>query len=182
MALPTYHCLECDKDFKAGSWDCGATGQNHVIALKKYFMADAPTIVQYDAEHNRRPYIDMKSARTIVLNMPPERRVQDGDEIRIIPGGSIEFIRGRFETTNPELQFHLDRKQGLCTEERWNEVYLNDDEKMQIRQMQLDADRGRLESERNELLAQVRAMKEGAPAEAPKRRGRPPKILAEQSA
>src|SRR5579859_3144975 len=175
MALPTMHCLECDKDFKPGNWEC-TPGIPHVVPLKKYFMDDAPTVIQYDALNNRHPYIDKKSARTLVLNIPPERKEQNGDEFIRIPGGSVEFVRGRYETTNPEIQFYLDRKAGLCSEERWNEVYLNDDEKLQIQQMQVKAAQHRLEQDRNELLERIKNL-EAKPER--KKPGPKPKIITE---
>lgn len=181
MALPTYHCLECERDFKAGDWDCNATGQSHIVTSKAYFMDDAPTVPEW---RDGQPYINKAAARTLVLNIPPEKKVQDGDEVIRIPGGSVEFIRGRFDTSNPELQFHLDRKPGLCTYERWKEVYWTDNEKLYEKQMELKAAQNRLQSERNELLEKVRAMensKADSP-DAPKRRGRPPKILVENPA
>lgn len=180
MALPTYHCLECEKTFKAGDWACGATGQNHVLAPKRYYMDDAPTVTEW---RDGRPFINKAASRTQVLNIPPERKEQNGDEFIRIPGGSVEFVRGMFETTNPELQFYLDRKAGLCTYERWKEVYWTDDEKINEQKMEIQAAQNRLQSERNELLEKVRAMEnQGSPAEAPKRRGRPPKILVENPA
>lgn len=155
MALPTWHCLECEKDFKAGDWQC-TPGQQHLVASKRYYMADAPTVVQLD--ENRQPYIDKKSARTLVLNIPPEKKVQDGDEFLRVPGGSVEFVRGLYETNDPEIQFHLDRKQGLCTYERWKEVYWTDAEKLNEQKMEIAAAQHRLQSERNELLEKVKSM------------------------
>lgn len=178
MALPTYHCLECEKDFKAGEWEC-TPGQNHVVTSKAYFMDDAPTVPEW---RDGEKFINKATARTLVLNIPPEKKVQDGDEVIRIPGGSVEFVRGRFDTSNPELQFFLDRKQGLCTYERWKEVYWTDNEKLYEKQQELKAAQNRLQSERNELLEKVRAMESGSPEEAPKRRGRPPKILVENPA
>lgn len=157
MALTKMHCLNCDKDFKPGDWEC-MPGVSHEVPRKTYYMDDAPTVVQYDALNNRHPYIDKKSARTLVLNIPPERKEQSGDEFIRIPGGSVEFVRGLYETSNPEIQFYLDRKAGLCTKERWEEVYLNDDEKLQMQQMKVRADQARIQHENNELLRKIQEM------------------------
>lgn len=175
MALPTYHCLECDKDFKAGSWEC-TPGQQHVVTAKRYYMDDAPTVTEW---RDGRPFINKAAARTQVLNIPPEKRVQDGDEIIRVPGGSVEFCRGMFETSDPEKQFYLDRKSGLCTYERWKEVYWTEDEKINEQKMEIHAAQNRLQSERNELLAKVQAM-----ADKPERKkpGPKPKILVENPA
>lgn len=178
MALPTFHCLECDQDFKPPHWEC-APGQKHTVTSKRYYMDDAPTVPEW---RDNRPYVNKGASQTLVLNIPPEATVRNGEEYMRVPGGTVLFIRGMFETSDPEQQFHLDRKPGLVSKERWTEVYLNDDEKLQIEKMAIAADRQRIENERNDLLAQVKAMKAGTPAEAPKRRGRPPKILAENPA
>lgn len=153
MALKTWKCLECEKEFKDGDWEpCGAEGVKHRVQSKQYFMDDAPTHVE---TKDGKPYINKGTSRTTVLNVPPERKVRDGDDLRIIPGGSVEFVRGRFTTDDPEIQFYLEKKKNLCDETRWNEVYLNDDEKMALERMALKAERSRLESERNELLKMV---------------------------
>lgn len=154
MALPTYHCLECEKEFKAGNWECTA-GQQHVVAAKTYYTADAPTVPEW---RNGHPYVNKQIARTQILNIPPERKVQDGDEMRRIPGGSLEFIRGQYTTSDPEIQFYLDKKESLCSKERWEEVYLTDEEKIIIQQGKLANAQLRLQSERNELLEKVKAM------------------------
>lgn len=173
MALPRYTCTECEKEFKAGEWDCQATGANHVVPAKRYYMADAPTCTEW---RDGQPFINKAAARTLVLNIPPERKVQNGDEFIRVPGGSVEFVRGMKETSDPEVQFYLDRKEGLCTYERWKEVYWTDAEKINEQKMELTAAQHRLQSERNELLAQVKA------AEAKPERKKPgpkPKILIE---
>ena len=159
MPIPTFHCLECDKNFKPGEYEC-TPGQKHVVKAKRYYMDDAPTVPEW---RDGRPFINKGASRTVVLNIPPEQVRKEGEEIVRVPGGSVEFVRGMFETTDPEHQFYLDRKAGLCSEERWKEVYLNDDEKMQIEKMQLAAERTRLENERNELLAHVKASQRKEP-------------------
>lgn len=176
MALPTYHCLECDKDFKAFEWDCKATGQNHLVTAKRYYMADAPTVPEI---RDGALFVDKSKARTQVMNIPPERKMQEAGETVRVPGGDVWFIRGMFETNNPEQQFYLDRKEGLCSYERWKEVYWTDAEKANELRYGLEADRHRLESERNELLAQVKAMQEKPERKKP---GPKPKMLEGQPA
>lgn len=147
--------MECNKEFKTGDWLC-AGGVKHLVESKRYYMDDAPTHTEW---RDGRPYINKGASQTQVLNIPPERKEREGDDVRLIPGGTVTFIRGMFETTDPEVQFYLDRKEGLVNEARWREVYLNDDEKMQMEKMALAAEKQRFENEKNELLEQIKRRK-----------------------
>ena len=126
----------------------------HVVAPKRYYMDDAPSVPEI---RDGAKFINKGVSQTQILNIPPERQIREGDSITRIPGGSVTFVRGMFETSNPETQFYLDRKAGLCTEERWREVYLNDDEKVQMRNLELSAREQRLADRENDLLAAVKA-------------------------
>lgn len=148
MALQEFKCTECEKKFKAGDWTC-VTGENHKVAPKRYYMNDAPTVPAMIGGVMR---VD-KHAATLVLNIPPETRFAGHDGVQqVIPGGSAQFIRGMYETADPEKQFWLDKHKGMCTKAEWEAAYLNDDEKMYIERQELAAERSRLEAERNSLL------------------------------
>jgi len=152
----TFKCTECGKEFTPNQgWDC-MPGIKHVVAPKRYYMDDAPTVPEW---RDGRPFINKAASRTQVLNVPPERQIREGEQTTRIPGGTVEFIRGMFETSDPEIQFYLDKKDGLCSEARWREVYLNDDEKQQMRALELSAREQRLEQRENELLATVKGRK-----------------------
>ena len=146
-------CLECGKSFKPGEWEC-MPGVYHTVQSKRYYMDDAPTVPEI---RDGARFINKGISQTQILNIPPEKQIREGDGITRIPGGSVTFVRGLYETTNPEIQFYLDRKAGLCTQARWEEVYLNDDEKVQMKNLQLAAREQRLADRENELLAAVKA-------------------------
>lgn len=165
MALQTWKCLECEKTFSVGEWDCAVEGVKHKVNPKQYFMDDAPTHVELK---DGKPYINKGTSRTVVLNVPPERKVRDGDDIRIVPGGSVEFVRGTFTTDDPEIQFYLEKKKNLCDEKRWYEVYLTDDEKHALKHLEDSARIQRLENEKNDLLKMMQEQQKRGP-------GRPPK-------
>jgi len=129
-------------------------GVQHRVATKRYFMDDAPTVTEW---RDGRPYINKGASQTVILNIPPERMIREGEQTTRLPGGSVIFIRVCYETADPEIQFHLDRKAGLCTEQRWREVYLNDDEKFQIKNLDLAAREQRLVDRENDLLSSVKA-------------------------
>ena len=150
MALKTWKCLECEKEFKTPNWIC-ATGTNHVVEKKRYYMNDAPTVADASGR------ID-KHSTTQILNIPPERRTTgpDGNE-KVIPGGSVWFVRGIYETDDPEKQHWLDAKGGWCSEQEWQAAFLNMQEKMQLKELDLAAREQRLQYEKNELLASVKA-------------------------
>lgn len=158
MALREFHCIECNKKFQQGDWDC-VPGQKHTVESKRYYMADAPTVPEW---RDGFPYINKGASQTQVLNIPPERQIKVGEDIHRIPGGTVTFVRGLFETNDPEIQFYLDKKAGLVTEERWKEVYLNDDEKNHIKNMELQAREARLAERENELLASQKAKRQTA--------------------
>lgn len=145
-------CIECKAEIKTGHWEC-APGVKHVTEIKRYFTDDAPTVPEW---RNGTPFVNKAIARTQILNMPPEKQVRENDELVRLPGGSVELVRGMYETSDPEIQFWMDKKGGWCTEERWKEVYLNDDEKNQIRTMELNAREARLSNRENDLLAQTK--------------------------
>jgi len=150
MALQSWKCVTCEKNFKVGDWRC-AGGANHIVETKRYYMNDAPTVA--DASGN----VD-KHSTTQILNIPPEERTTgpDGNE-RVVPGGNVWFVRGIYETSDPRQQYWLDLKGGWCTKEQWEQAYLNDREKLDIQKMEVAALKQRLENERNELLAQVQS-------------------------
>ena len=154
MALQKFTCLDCEKNFTAGNFTC-VTGKNHVVASKRYYMNDAPTVVSVVNGH---PVVNKRDSMTQIQNIPPEKRVAgpDGNE-RVIPGGQVVFVRGMFETNDPEQQFWLDQHKGMCSEAEWQAAYLNEEEKLELERMELAAERTRLEGMKNELLAQVQS-------------------------
>jgi len=151
-------CLRCEQEFnpRKAEFYC-LTGEPHELPLKTYYMDDAPT--------DPGPYINgvatgdnRKHSRTLISNLVPEKIYVQGTERHVTPGRNVEFIRGVYSTTDAEEQFYLDRRMalkqgGLCTKERWEEVYLTDNQKNELRKMDLDARERRLEIDRNELLA-----------------------------
>lgn len=143
--IKEFKCLECDKTFKAGDWDC-FPGRPHVVEHKTYYMDDAP----FDKR-------SCKDSRTIIENLVPERTGVDGTgRSTPIPGRQIVFSRGVYGTDSPQEQFYLDNRKGLCTKERWEEVYFSDVEKFELQKQKLRADQERLEKDKNDLLAKVK--------------------------
>jgi len=151
MALKTQKCLECEKEFGFGEWACAATGANHVVEAKSYFMDDAPTVQHREGN----VMVTDKHSTTTVLNIPPERQIKVGNDVQRTPGGAVTFVRGRYDTADPEIQFYLDRKPGLCTKARWEAVYFSETEKQEMKRMELDARERRLEMQEGSLLAKV---------------------------
>lgn len=156
MALPVWKCTDCEKEFRAGNWDC-ASGAGHRVEVKRYYMNDAPTV---PALVNGQLVVNKRDSATLVMNIPPEERVKDAGGVeRVIPGGAVQFIRGMYSTDNPREQFWLDKKKGIFSGDEgqkiWEAAYLNDQEKFEIERMQFEAARTRLENERNSLLEQV---------------------------
>ena len=160
--LQTWKCVVCDQIFKVGDWTCADGISNHVVAAKTYRSLDAPS----DPGHPAAGGMDSKrDGRTVICNIPPEQKVtqrgDDGqDKVIIKAGGSVEFIRGCFSTSDPEIQYYLDKKPGYnATQEQWERAWLSDSQQLELERMKLQAMRQRLENERNELLASVKAQK-----------------------
>jgi hypothetical protein len=157
MPLQTWKCLVCEKKFSVGEWICQDGQSNHVVASKEYLLADAPT----DTGRPERGGMDsLRDGRTRICNIPPDKQAVVNGELRGIPGGYVEFIRGRYSSDNPEIQYCLDKKGGFCTQERWESVWLSQSQQLELKEMSLHAREQRLENERNELLSQVKKQKE----------------------
>ena len=152
----TWKCTECGKIFGVGEWLCLDGQTNHKVEEKLYLLADAPS----DPGHPAAGGMDSKrDGRTRICNIPPDKQIVRNGEVAMIPGGYVEFIRGRYATTDPEFQYYLDRKGGYCTEEQWEAAWLSDNQRLAIEKMKIQAMQQRLENERNELLAQVKQQK-----------------------
>ena len=149
--LQEFDCTNCQKHFKAGDWNC-ASGEVHTVAPVTYYLLDAPH------DHNDRIH-----ARTIISNVIPETQITRGNDIIRIPGTAVEFVRGRLETSDPQIQMRLNTRNGVFRGDegfkRWQDNYLTNEEKNAIDRFNLKDQVTRLEQERNDLLAKVKADK-----------------------
>lgn len=159
MAFQTWKCVNCENEFKVGEWAC-LDGNNHVVAEKTYRSLDAPSDPSTRND-------SLKHGRTVVCNIPPPTRVVEGNDTKMVGEGSVEFVRGRFFTSDPVQQYWLDKRPEYnCTEDQWKSVWYSDTEQLAIGKMELAASQQRLEVERNELLAQVKEQQKRQPAQA----------------
>ena len=155
MALATFSCTNCQKTFEAGSWFC-KSGEPHTVASKTYYVLDAPA--------DKR---DCKNARLQIMNIIPERSITEpGGHTRVMPGHHIEFIRGLFETDNPQIQLALDKRRNVHYGEEgkklWEAAYFSNEEKAEFERLRLNREITRLQNENNALLNKVMAEKEVA--------------------
>jgi hypothetical protein len=163
LAGTIWKCQECGNEFGVGDWLCNDGATNHVVESKEYLMDDAPS----DPGHAAIGGADaLRDGRTRVCNIPPDKTVLRNGETALIPGSYVEFVRGRFSTTNPEIQHYLNKKGGFCNEARWRQVWLSQEQQFELDKMKLAADRQRLENDRNELLSQVKAKSQAKPVTA----------------
>lgn len=150
-------CLECGKEFAVGDWICSDGTTNHVVAKKAYHTLDAPTDPGRTPDGMLAPII---RGRTMVCNIPPPKKVMEGDEVKWITEGAVEFINGFFATSDPEQQYWLNKNPNCnFTEEQWKGVWLTDKERIAEKELDLKAREQRLENDRNELLSQVKQQK-----------------------
>ena len=153
MALPTWKCVVCDKKFSVGEWLCRDGVSNHVVENKKYLLNDAPT----DPGHPMSGGMDsLRNGCTRICNIPPDRTVLKDGVATMIMGGYVEFVRGIFQSNDPEIQYYLDKKGGWCSEDQWEAAWLSKDQRLNLREMKLNAQQQRLENERNDLLSKVK--------------------------
>lgn len=153
--LPTWKCETCSKKFSVGEWTCADGQSNHVVERKEYLLADAPT----DPGHPTQGGMDSKrDGRTRICNIPPDKAIVVNGEVTRVPGGYVEFVRGRFATSDPEVQYYLEKTRGasFCSEAQWEQAWLSQGQQLSLERGKLDAMKQRLESERNELLAQTK--------------------------
>jgi hypothetical protein len=145
-----WKCTECGKKFKVGEWTCTDGISNHKVEEKTYRVLDAPS----DPSSKD---MSLKDGRTVVCNIPPPHRVMEGNDAKWVGEGSVEFIRGRYATDDPEKQYWLDKKGAYnATEYQWREVWYSDAQQLALGKMELAAARQRLESDRNELLSKTK--------------------------
>lgn len=171
MAEITYKCDgadgRCGKEFKPGNWEC-FPGMKHRVAPKTYYMADAPHC-NFDKDPDGMAF---RSSRTY-LHAVPERQFRDDNGIvRTSAYPPAVFVMGRYETSDPEFQFHMEHgaaRNSLCSYERWFEAYHTPKQKQNIadgkirqRTAELEARAAeveRKEREYNDLLEKVKASK-----------------------
>ena len=150
-------CLVCKEQFEIGKWTCADGVANHVVEMKTYRALDAPSDAGKPTEGTLMPIV---RGRTVICNIPPARKVMEGGEVRMVGEGSVEFLNGRYSTSDPEKQYWLDKKPAYsASEEAWKANWLSKDELLAEKELQLQAIQQRLENERNELLAQVKQQK-----------------------
>src|SRR5213082_4502 len=102
--MQSWTCLHCGKKFKEGSWVCEDGLSNHVVEVKQYRSLDAPS----DPGTPAKGGVDsLRDGRARVCNIPPPRKVMEAGEVRMVGEGFVEFIRGRFSTADPEVQYWL---------------------------------------------------------------------------
>lgn len=151
----TWKCLECGKEFGVNEWLCIDGVSHHRVEVKQYRTLGAPT----DTGHPVKGGMDsLRDGRTTVCNIPPPKKVMEGDTVRWEGEGSVEFIRGRYSTSDPEAQYWLDKRPAYnVSEEAWQAEWLSQGQQLELERMRLKGERERLENDRNELLAQTKS-------------------------
>lgn len=154
---------ECGKEFSFGDWEC-FPGLKHTVAPKTYYKDDAPF-----CDFKRDPDgLSFRTSRTFVHVIPEKRLKDETGSIAIQAASPVCFIRGKYETTDPEQQFYIERAKIDVGKERWYEAYHTPIQKQRIKDNSLAEREVALaakEAELNELLASV---KKGKTAEATK--------------
>ena len=162
MSLQTWTCRNCGEKFTVGKFLCKDGATNHLVDPKAYFLDDAPQDPGRPAPGSHIN-VTLREGRTRICNIPPDRTVLKDGNATLMIGGYVEFVQGRFTTSDPEIQYYLDKKGGFCTEERWSEVWLSAEQRLEMREIALAAREQRLENERNDLLASQKQARSNMP-------------------
>jgi hypothetical protein len=155
--IKKYNCTECGKEFGVGEWICADGTVNHKVSEKVYRALDVPLDPGKPAAGTLGPVV---RGRTVVCNIPPPKKVMENGEVHSVGEGSVEFVNGIYSTTDPEIQYWLDKKPGYqASEEQWKQKWYTSEELIAEKEIELNAKAARLENERNELLTQVQKQK-----------------------
>lgn len=168
-----WKCLNCDKTFTVhNGFICSDGVSNHVVSKRTYLTKDAPNDPGHCGDTTRSDGI-RREGLLRVCNIPPDRTVIRNGEASVIPGGYVEFARGKYETTDPEKQYFIGKWGGFSATYAedddpsvkdaamavWEDAWLSPPQKMHMDRMRLTAERQRLEEDRNRLLADVKSAK-----------------------
>lgn len=141
-------CLICKQKFEYPDFGCTKQPGNHVVAEKQYFHPGGKTVQSVRDRYFFGPHIVLVPGITRLDNAT--------GNFQRIAAVEVDFVRGRFSTTNPEEQYYLDRKPGLCDEATWENIYLTAEQQVTIAKGKLE-DIQRQIKEGNSLLDQVKA-------------------------
>jgi hypothetical protein len=156
------HCLMCGKKFNFQSgFECEAQPGRHVVDEREYYHLGAGHI---QSLRDRRQF-------TVALNLVPDLEVRDKvtGQITRVEGLIVHFQPGgKYQTSDPLEQYHLDLHPGVMTgaegREAWDKMYLTQDQQLQKAQNKL-ADVQKQIRDNNALLELTKAQKkENVPA------------------
>jgi hypothetical protein len=156
------HCIVCGKTFNYQSgFDCQAQPGRHVIDSKEYYHVGAGHI---QSIRDRRGF-------TPTLNLIADMEVRDKvtGQITRLEGLIVHFQPGgKYQTTDPLEQYHLDLHPGVMQGQEgliaWEKMYLTQEQQLQKAQLKL-AEVQKEIRDSNALLELTKAQKkENVPA------------------
>jgi len=151
-------CLACGKEFSyADGFECDAQPGRHTLDPREYYHLGAGHI---QSIRDRRMF-------TPTLNLISGLEIRDKvtGEITRMESLIVHFKEGgKYETTDPLEQYHLDLHPGVMTgqagREAWDKMYLTQDQQLTKAQTQL-ADIQKQIRENNALLDLTKKGKDG---------------------
>jgi hypothetical protein len=156
------HCVVCGRNFKyQDGFNCEAQPGRHVVDEREYYHVGAGHI---QSIRDRRMF-----APTLNLVSDMEVRDKVTGQITRLEGLIVHFQPGgKFQTTDPLEQYHLDLHPGVMNgpegREAWDKMYLTQDQQLQKAQRNL-ADLQKQIRDNNALLDLTKAQKkENVPA------------------
>jgi hypothetical protein len=140
-------CMVCGNRFKYPDFDCPAQPGRHVVDMREYYHLGAGHI---QAMRDRRDF-------SPTLNLVADIEVRDKitGQITKLEGLLVHFQHGKYQSTDPLEQYHLDMHPAVMTGSEgltaWEKMYMTQDQQLAKAQQQL-ADVQRQIREGNALL------------------------------
>lgn len=140
-------CLDCNKEFDYPEFQCGKRPGPHKLEAKTYYHPGGQSVQSIRDRGFFGPHIVL---------VPGTARLNNANgNFERMAAVEVQFVKGKFTTSNAEEQYYLDRKDGLCDEATWEKIYFTPEQQVHRANEKL-ADITRKIAEQNSLLDQVK--------------------------
>lgn len=151
----TKTCTTCNKEFGYGEWKCSRQPGNHTLEPKTYFHPGGADVQDIRDRLKFGPHMILRPGVELIDNQ--------GKTVRT-PGLEVKFENGKLrDVVDPEVQYYLDNKAGLCDAARWEKIYLTLERRQNLAEERLAESERKIE-ESNTLLDNLKKQKKAVVA------------------